>query len=100
VFEILSQLELPGFERGNWQSRIRHLVNIHEDYDDLEPWKGKDVDMIYDDNESVLTNLLVKNRYLNYTWIDAKPKYWLEVKSTTRKCGTRFFLTNPEYQKV
>jgi hypothetical protein len=101
VFEILSGLELPGFDRRNWRSKIRHHVKIHEDYHDLEKWNDDDVDIVYDDKEGVLTQLLVGSGYLDKNiWIGARPKYWLEVKSTTKKCGTRFFLTNPEHEKV
>ena len=100
MFEILSRLDLPGFDRGNWHSKIRHRVRLHENYRNLEQWEGDDEDILYDDKEGVFTQLLVNNGYLDDIWKTAKPKYWLEVKSTTKKCGTRFFLTKPEHEKV
>lgn len=103
MFEILSRLEtrLPGFGRGNWQSTIRRHVTIHEDYHDMEPWKGAETaDITYDDTAGELTKLLVENEYLEQIWMGAKPKYYLEVKTTTKECGTRFFVSKSQYQRV
>jgi hypothetical protein len=75
-------------------------VQIHEDYHDLEPWTGKDVDIIYYDKDGIFTGLLVGNGYLDSIWIGAQPTYWLEVKTTTRECSAPFFLSRNEYQLV
>ena len=72
----------------------------HEKYLNLEEWQGQDVDMVYDDKEGVLTKILMKDGHLSDIWYGARPKYWLEVKTTTRKCGARFYLTDPEYKRV
>lgn len=103
MFEILSRLQthLPGFSQSNWQSTIRKYVNIHEDYHDLEPWKGAETaDITYDDKEGEFTKLLVENQYLDDIWIGATPKYYLEVKTTTKECETRFFVSKSQYQRV
>jgi len=103
VFEILSRLEtrLPGFGRDNWQSTIRRHVKVHEDYNDMEAWKGAETaDITYDDKKGELTKLLVGNGYLDNVWIDAKPKYYLEVKTTIKECGTKFFVSKSQYQRV
>lgn len=101
MFEILSKLKLPGFDSGNWRSRIRHYVKVHEKYRSLEEWKGKDVDMVYEDSKGVLTKILVEKGHLDDSWSQAKSsEYWLEVKTTTWKCRARFFLTDPEYERV
>jgi hypothetical protein len=103
VFEILSRLEarLPGFDRGNWQSTIRRHVTVHEDYYSMDVWKGAETaDITYDDTEGEFTKLLVENKYLNNIWIGAKPKYYLEVKATTKNCGTRFFVSKSQYQRA
>jgi hypothetical protein len=103
VFEILSRLEttLPGFDEDNWQSTIRRHVTVHKDYHDLEPWKGAETaDITYADKEGELSKLLVENGYLERIWIGAKPKYYLEVKTTTKECGTRFFVSKSQYQRV
>jgi hypothetical protein len=96
VFEILSRLEsrLPGFGRNNWQSTIRRHVTIHEDYYGMDLWKGAETaDITYDDIDGEFTKLLVENEYLDNMWIGAKPKYFLEVKATTKECGTRFYVS-------
>ena len=103
VFELLSRLEtrLPGFGRSNWKSTIRRHVTIHEDYHDMEPWKGAETaDITYDDINGEFTKLLVENEYLERHWMGAKPKYYLEVKATTKECGTRFFVSKSQYQRV
>ena len=92
---------LHEFGRGNWQSTIRRYVTVHEDYSDMDAWKGAETaDITYDDTEGDFTKLLVENEYLDDIWIDAKPKYYLEVKATTKECGTRFFISKSQYQRV
>jgi hypothetical protein len=103
VFEILSRLEtrLPGFNRANWQSTIRWHVKVHEDYCTLDQWRGTETaDITYDDTEGEFTKLLVENEYLDEAWLGAKPKYFLEVKTTTKECSTRFFVSKSQYERV
>ncbi|KAE9369740.1 hypothetical protein N431DRAFT_493510 [Stipitochalara longipes BDJ] len=103
VFEILSRLEtrLHKFGRDNWQSTIRRYVTVHEDYSDMEPWKGAETsDITYNDKKGEFTKLLVENGFLKDFWIGAKPKYYLEVKTTTKECGTRFFISKSQYQRM
>ncbi|RDL38725.1 uncharacterized protein BP5553_03065 [Venustampulla echinocandica] len=103
AFEILSRLEahIPGFDRGNWQSTIRRHVTVHEDYYGMDPWKGAETaDITYDDTEGEFTKLLVGNEYLEDIWIGAKPKFYLEVKATTKECNTRFFVSKSQYQRM
>lgn len=103
MFEILSRLEtrLPRFSRDNWQSTIRRHVKVHEDYSDMDAWNGAETaDITYQDNNGVFTRLLVENGYLDNVWIGARPKYYLEVKTTTKECGTRFFVSKSQYQRV
>lgn len=103
MFEILSRLKvhLPGFDRGNWQSTIRRHVTVHEDYYGMDAWNGAETaDITYDDTKGEFTKLLVENEYLDDIWIGAKPNYYLEVKATTKECGTRFFVSKSQYQRV
>lgn len=103
MFEILSRLKvpLPKFNRSNWQSTIRRHVTVHEDYYDMDEWKGAETaDITYDDTKGEFTKLLVENEFLDDIWIGTKPKYYLEVKATTKECGTRFFVSKSQYQRV
>ena len=76
-------------------------MNVHPKYGPLEEWKGDDVDMIYQDNHGEFTKKLVQQGHLDKIWSQAKrPKYWLEVKTTTWECGARFFLTDVQHKRV
>jgi hypothetical protein len=77
-------------------------VTIHENYRDMAPWRGAETaDIIYDDTEGEFTQLLISNGYLDRSiWAHATPKYFLEVKTTTKECATRFFLSKSQYQRV
>jgi hypothetical protein len=104
VFEVLSHLNpgLPGFSRQNWQSTIRKYVTAHHEYSDMDPWNGKETtDIIYDDRDGVLTSLFIDKEYLSSeVWAERRPKYFIEVKSTTRSCETPFFMSKNQYQTV
>ncbi|KAF8857980.1 hypothetical protein BDZ45DRAFT_704937 [Acephala macrosclerotiorum] len=104
AFEFLSRLEtsLPSFGRHNWESTIRRYVIIHENYRDMQEWRGSEaVDITYDDTEGEFTQLLIANGYLDGSiWAHAKPKYFLEVKTTTKECASRFFLSKSQYRRM
>ncbi|KAL5044287.1 hypothetical protein BDW71DRAFT_199144 [Aspergillus fruticulosus] len=103
VFELLSQLDpaLPGFSRMNWQSTIRRLVNVHPDYRDLETWDGRETaDITYSDTEGVLTTLLMEKGYLDVRYAGGRPRYYIEVKSTTSSWDTPFYMSNAQYERM
>jgi len=77
-------------------------VTIHDDYSDLEPWKGAETaDITYNDTKGEFTRLLIDHEYLDgAVWVNATPKYFLEVKTTTKQCDTRFFLSRSQYKRV
>ncbi|KAF7179749.1 hypothetical protein CNMCM7691_008799 [Aspergillus felis] len=103
VFETLCRLSpsLPRFGRDNWQSTIRHYVNLHEDYADLEPWNGRETaDITYSDREGILTSLLIDKGYLDATWTRARPHYFLEVKTTTSSWDTPFYMSKYQYERM
>ncbi|KOC14318.1 hypothetical protein AFLA70_555g000420 [Aspergillus flavus AF70] len=104
VFEVLSHLNpnLPGFSRENWQSTIRKYVRLHEDYTDLEPWGGRETaDLVYTDSEGTLTSFLVAKDYLSSErWAGKRPRFYLEVKSTTSTCETPFFMSKYQYERM
>ncbi len=96
---------LPEFGRANWMSTVRKKVRVHEKYSDMPPWKGAETaDIVYEDRspEYKFTKLLVDNGHLPGNRLEPGPdlKYYLEVKSTTKECGTRFFVSKAQYQRV
>ena len=101
IFELLSRMNLPNFSRANWQSRIRKEVCVHQKYADMEPWNGRETaDIVYEDTESVLTRALNSLGYLPDRMRGSRPKYYLEVKTTTNESDTRFFMSSGEYKLV
>jgi hypothetical protein len=68
----------------------------------MEDWQGRDTaDLVYDDSGGVLTSLLIDAGYLAATpWANRRPKYYIEVKSTTRQCGTPFFMRKHQYKRM
>ncbi|KAI9038751.1 uncharacterized protein KD926_010486 [Aspergillus affinis] len=104
VFELLSRLAptLPDFSHDNWQSTIRHYVNVHEDYEDLAPWNGRETaDILYADRDGIFTALLVDKGYLHAdTWVGRRPTYYLEVKATTMSWETPFYMSKNQYKRA
>ncbi|KAF9767546.1 hypothetical protein IL306_015275 [Fusarium sp. DS 682] len=99
VYELLSQLELPGWGRGNWQSTIRTYAKIHPDYADLSHWPNRETaDIVYSDTEGILTEILAAADILDGEWATTKPKYYIEVKTTTGPCGTPFYMSGNQYR--
>lgn len=104
MFEVLSRLNptLPGFSRDNWESTIRKYVRLHGDYADMEPWNGRETaDITYTDSGGVFTSLLIDKGYLrSEIWAGRRPKYYLEVKSTTSTWETPFYMSKFQYERV
>jgi hypothetical protein len=102
VFELLSTLELPRWSDENWQSTIRHYVKVHPTYRNIENWRSRETaDLVYVDTEGQLTNTLIGCGYLNHDqWHDARPKYYMEVKTTTGPRETPFYMSSKQYQLV
>lgn len=56
---------------------------------------GTTEDITYKDSEGVLTKLLVDKGYLDASpWLDKRPEYLLEVKSTTGPCEDAFCMSS------
>jgi hypothetical protein len=104
VFELLGNLNLPGFSRLNWKSNVRKHVCVHEKYGDMTPWRGAETaDIVYDDVGGRLTEILRHKGYLPIFgpgWDAARPRYYIEVKTTTEDCNTRFFMSKSQHQRV
>lgn len=68
----------------------------------MAPWNGTETaDITYQDTEGDLTALLVNCRYLDgELWRGARPRYLIEVKSTTGPCGVPFYMSKGQYQMV
>ncbi|KAH8124644.1 hypothetical protein LI328DRAFT_166990 [Trichoderma asperelloides] len=102
VFELLSTLELPRWSNENWQSTIRSYVRAHPNYRNMVSWRGRETaDLVYDDTEGQLTNTLIGCGYLDQDeWHNARPKYYIEVKTTTGPRETPFYMSNSQYERV
>lgn len=77
-------------------------MKVHPDYEDMNPWTGRETaDFVYNDMEGDLTALLVGNGYLDSSgWRNARPKYYIEVKTTTGPLATPFFMSKYQYMRV
>lgn len=104
VFELLSRLDpaLPNFSRANWQSTMRRYVKVHPAYASMSPWTGIETsDITYADAQGVLTDLLIRNHYLDRErWAGKCPHYFIEVKTTTLACDAPFYMSNAQYERV
>ena len=104
VFELLKNLspELPSFSLENWRSTIRRYVSVHPDYANIGHWNHRETsDFEYNDSEGALTELMIDNGYLERdVWENKKPKYYLEVKTTTGPCEAPFYMSKSQYRLV
>jgi hypothetical protein len=95
-------MALTSFGYGVWRSMIRKEVIIHPKYANMGPWTKRETsDLVYKDNRSSLTTLLIVSGYLDVgIWAGAKPEYYIEVKTTTGECNDRFFMSGNQYKMV
>ncbi|KAF5659023.1 hypothetical protein FHETE_9651 [Fusarium heterosporum] len=102
VFELLSCLGMANWNRENWRSTIRSCVTAHPHYANMEAWRGSETaDLVYVDVEGYLTNVLIGCGYLDHDeWHEARPKYYIEVKTTTGPCSTAFYMSGKQYQMM
>jgi hypothetical protein len=104
VFELLKSLDppLPGFSLENWPSKMRRHVREHPEYRSMAPWSEVETaDLTYNDTAGSLTDLLIEHGHLDdVTWRDARPKYLLEVKTTTGLCRAPFYMSKKQYRMV
>ncbi|KAL8829788.1 MAG: hypothetical protein Q9191_001815 [Dirinaria sp. TL-2023a] len=102
VFEFLLDILSPSLSRANWRSKIRKHVCVHEKYSDMTSYEGTEkADIIYDDVDGKFTDYLIRHDKLDQDiWIDQKPRYFLEVKTTMQKCETRFLMSKAQVQRM
>jgi len=74
-------------------------VKSHPSYPGLENWSDKETsDIVYDDIGGFFTRFLIKHGYLSSIhWNDKRPKYYIEVKSTTSTWADRFYVTRNQF---
>ncbi|KAF2875580.1 hypothetical protein BDV95DRAFT_278391 [Massariosphaeria phaeospora] len=109
VHELLAGLNLPNYTRENWRSTIRGEVQVHSRYSDMNNWVGRETtDIVYTDETGDLTQYLREHCTGGFpdgiaTNRDhaAEPiEYFLEVKTTTGACNTRFYMSDSQHKRM
>ncbi|UPX10550.1 uncharacterized protein EKO05_0001202 [Ascochyta rabiei] len=109
VFTLLSTLNLPNFNESNWPSTIRSELTGRFGFEDLTAWHGHETsDLVYKDDTGAFTEYLRNNCVGGFSpWIfetrnmqTSPVEYYLEVKSTTGRCGTRFYMSGKQYERM
>ncbi|OAG40830.1 hypothetical protein AYO21_04907 [Fonsecaea monophora] len=110
VFELLKSCGVTNFSIDNWQSSIRHYVNILPEYADEPAWHGREIsDVMYEGNCPRLMEFLGDNTTFPYpAWLGhesgetsmSRPvvNYHIEVKTTSGPCNTPFFMSSNQYR--
>ena len=63
--------------------------------------KREQADIIFDDKDGDFTEYLIDKLYLDKArFRGAKPKYFIEVKSTLKECKTKFYMSKSQYGLV
>ncbi|KAH7070360.1 hypothetical protein BKA63DRAFT_605622 [Paraphoma chrysanthemicola] len=109
IFTLLSSINIPNFNESNWPSTIRSELIGHYGFQNLTAWHGRETsDLVYTDTDGAFTKFLRQNceggfppgifqtRDLRTSPIE----YYLEVKSTTGPCGTRFYMSGKQYDRM
>ncbi|KAJ5724661.1 hypothetical protein N7493_006389 [Penicillium malachiteum] len=102
AFELLKGLLLPDWSDSNWPSTIRRYVTIHPDYATMTPWYGRETaDIVYDDTQGLFTALLIDRGYMEASeWETMRPKYFIEIKTTTGPLGTPFYMSKGQFERM
>ena len=76
VYELLRRLTSNTVNLQHWQSKIRHLVQAHDQYSDVTKWNGTEVaDIMYKDQDNSLGRNL-RSKIIGDTFQDWWPD-WL-----------------------
>jgi hypothetical protein len=81
---------------------------VHPKYQDLEDWTGRETaDFVYIDQDGVFTQYLQTACFGGFSTLHCgngegfQPiKYFIEVKTTTLGCDTRFFMSKWQFNRV
>lgn len=71
----------------------------------MGPWPGtkETADIVFKDGDNQeLTHLLINHGHLPNDFLrqGARLTYYLEVKTTTKECATRFYMSKAQHQRV
>lgn len=68
----------------------------------MVPWYGRETaDIIYDDTEGAFTSLLIDHGYLEADeWEDRRPRYFIEIKTTTGPLCAPFYMSKRQFERV
>jgi hypothetical protein len=102
MFEFLRSISPSNVDLFIWQSTIRYKANVLDEYRCLQAWPGSETaDIVYPDSSSVLTTRLISCGYLqSELWRDAKPTYYIEVKTTTEEHEHPFFCSQKQFDMM
>lgn len=109
IFEFLTTLNLPNFTEANWRSTIRGELSRSTRFANMTNWIGRETaDIVYKDASGELTQHLRDNCEGDFPpqiredhdFDECPIEYYLEVKSTTGPCGTRFYMSGGQYKRV
>ncbi|KAH7082057.1 hypothetical protein FB567DRAFT_581505 [Paraphoma chrysanthemicola] len=109
IFTLLSSINIPNFNESNWPSTIRSELIGHYGFQDLTAWHGRETsDLVYTDTDGTFTKYLRQNCeggfptgiYQTRDLRTSPIEYYLEVKSTTGPCGTRFYMSGKQYDRM
>lgn len=106
---MLNSLNLPKFSEANWRSTIRSELSRSTHFANIANWTGRETaDIVYKDESGQLTQYLrehCKGDFPNQIREDRNfqthpIEYFLEVKTTTGDCKTRFYMSSGQYKRV
>ncbi|XP_014551211.1 hypothetical protein COCVIDRAFT_42474 [Bipolaris victoriae FI3] len=109
VFELLNSLNLPKFSEANWRSTIRSELSRSTHFANIANWTGRETaDIVYKDESGQLTQYLREhcegdfpNQIREDRNFQTHPiEYFLEVKTTTGDCKTRFYMSSGQYKRM
>ncbi|KAJ4530448.1 hypothetical protein HRR80_007443 [Exophiala dermatitidis] len=109
VFELLKAWGVTNFSIDQWQSSIRHYVNILPEYAAEPSWHGREIsDIMYKGYCPRLMELVRENTSFPYpAWLRGLASgstrtpavnYYIEVKTTSGPCNTPFFMSSNQYR--
>lgn len=87
---------LHQFSRANWQSKIRSLVNVLDDYKDLRSYSSiiETADIVYHDRNNELFEILRARGHFTNVQTPPDPfTFQIEVKTSTSNLETEFFVS-------
>ncbi|KAK4166977.1 hypothetical protein QBC43DRAFT_298156 [Cladorrhinum sp. PSN259] len=108
VYEHLKKFQqtvLTGFCLTSWTSKLKSHAKAHPEYRDMRDGvsspRSEIADLEYRDHSGSFTKHLVELGHLQAEpWLDKKPVYYFEVKSTHHGCDAPFYMSGEQYRKM